>query len=60
MRLHGTGTRRFRHHVVGELTLAYETMALNAEAAAPTAQSLTLVDTPFWRRRRPQCRRYSH
>ena len=56
VRLHGTGTKRFHHHVVGELTLAYETMALNAEPdlaltiyaaepASPTAQALTLLGT---------------
>lgn len=31
VRIHGTGTKRFHHHVVGELTLAYETMILNSE-----------------------------
>lgn len=41
MRSHGTGTKRFRHHDVGELTLDYQTMTLNAEPAAPTPQSLT-------------------
>ena len=45
VRRHGTGTKRFRHHIVGDLTLAYETMALNAEPAAPTAQSLTGLPT---------------
>ncbi|MGB7979804.1 MAG: hypothetical protein WCF36_03300 [Candidatus Nanopelagicales bacterium] len=56
MRIHGTGTKRFHHTVVGELTLAYETMALNAEPglsltiyaaepASPTAQALTLLGT---------------
>jgi hypothetical protein len=54
VRIHGTGTKRFHHHVVGELTLAYETMALNAdpglsltiyaaEPASPSAQALTLL-----------------
>lgn len=54
VRIHGTGTKRFHHAVVGELTLAYETMALNAEPglsltiysaepASPTAQALTLL-----------------
>lgn len=31
VRIHGTGVKQFRHPVVGDLTLAYETMALNAE-----------------------------
>ncbi len=31
VRIHGSGTKRFHHHVVGELSLAYETMTLNAE-----------------------------
>lgn len=54
VRIHGTGTKRFHHQVVGDLTLAFETMALNAdpglsmtiyaaEPASPTAQALTLL-----------------
>lgn len=31
VRIHGTGTKRFRHPVVGELTLAYEELAITAE-----------------------------
>ncbi|MFD6530911.1 helix-turn-helix transcriptional regulator [Streptomyces sp. NPDC060184] len=31
VRRHGTGTKRFRHPVVGELTLAYEVLELAAE-----------------------------
>ena len=31
MRTHGTGTKRFVHPVVGELTLAYEELAITAE-----------------------------
>ena len=31
VRTHGTGTKRFRHPVVGELTLAYEELAVTAE-----------------------------
>ena len=31
MRTHGTGTKRFNHPVVGELTLAYEELLLTAE-----------------------------
>ncbi|MGB8020577.1 MAG: helix-turn-helix transcriptional regulator [Candidatus Nanopelagicales bacterium] len=56
VRIHGTGTKRFHHHIVGDLTLAYETMALNAEPglsmtiyaaepASPTAQALALLGT---------------
>ncbi|AGL16606.1 helix-turn-helix domain protein [Actinoplanes sp. N902-109] len=54
VRIHGTGTKLFHHHVVGDLELAYETMALvaepglvltvyAAEPASPTAQALTLL-----------------
>jgi hypothetical protein len=31
VRTHGTGTKRFEHPVVGELTLAYEELAITAE-----------------------------
>ena len=31
VRTHGTGTKRFQHPVVGELTLAYEELAITAE-----------------------------
>jgi transcriptional regulator with XRE-family HTH domain len=31
VRIHGTGVKQFRHHIVGELTLAYESMDLQAE-----------------------------
>jgi transcriptional regulator with XRE-family HTH domain len=31
VRSHGTGTKRFQHPVVGELTLAYEELAITAE-----------------------------
>ena len=31
MRTHGAGTKRFHHPVVGELTLAYEELAIAAE-----------------------------
>ena len=51
VRTHGTGTKRFHHHVVGELTLAYEDLDLTAEPgltltiyaaepASPTAEAL--------------------
>ncbi|MEU8821549.1 helix-turn-helix transcriptional regulator [Actinoplanes sp. NPDC048796] len=54
VRLHGTGVKTFHHHVVGDLELAYETMALvaepglsmtiyAAEPASPTAEALTLL-----------------
>jgi transcriptional regulator with XRE-family HTH domain len=54
VRVHGTGTKSFRHHSVGDLQLAYESMDLRAEpdltltiyAAepdSPTAQALTLL-----------------
>ncbi|MFE5335109.1 helix-turn-helix domain-containing protein [Isoptericola sp. NPDC056573] len=31
VRIHGTGTKHFRHPVVGDLTLAYEELAITAE-----------------------------
>jgi hypothetical protein len=31
VRTHGTGTKRFNHPVVGELTMAYEELAITAE-----------------------------
>ena len=31
MRTHGAGTKRFHHPVVGDLTLAYEELAITAE-----------------------------
>ncbi|WP_281900926.1 helix-turn-helix transcriptional regulator [Phytohabitans aurantiacus] len=31
VRIHGTGVKRFHHHVVGDLTLAYESLDLRAE-----------------------------
>ncbi|GAC68468.1 helix-turn-helix transcriptional regulator [Gordonia soli] len=34
VRTHGTGTKRFRHPVVGELTLAYEELAITADPGA--------------------------
>ncbi|MDR7275620.1 helix-turn-helix transcriptional regulator [Catenuloplanes atrovinosus] len=54
VRIHGTGTKRFHHHVVGDLALAYETMSLDAEPGlamtiyaaqpgSPTAEALTLL-----------------
>ncbi|GAA3349338.1 helix-turn-helix transcriptional regulator [Amorphoplanes nipponensis] len=54
VRTHGTGTKTFHHHVVGDLVLAYESMDLRAETdltmtiyaaepASPTAQALVLL-----------------
>jgi hypothetical protein len=31
VRIHGTGIKQFHHHIVGDLTLAYESMDLRAE-----------------------------
>ncbi|WP_329790162.1 helix-turn-helix transcriptional regulator [Lentzea sp. DG1S-22] len=54
VRIHGTGMKTFRHHVVGDLDLAYESMELRAEPdlimtiyaaepGSPTAQALSLL-----------------
>jgi transcriptional regulator with XRE-family HTH domain len=54
VRIHGTGVKTFHHNVVGDLELAYETMALigepglgvtiyAAEPTSSTAQALTLL-----------------
>lgn len=54
VRTHGTGTKRFNHPVVGELSLAYEELAITAEPglvlmvytaepASPTAERLQLL-----------------
>ncbi|MEV6490100.1 helix-turn-helix transcriptional regulator [Actinoplanes sp. NPDC051633] len=54
VRIHGTGVKTFHHHVVGDLSLAYESMDLRAEPdltmtiyaaepASPTAQALALL-----------------
>ncbi len=54
VRTHGTGVKSFRHHVVGDLELAYESMDLRAEPdltltifaaepASPSAQALSLL-----------------
>ena len=54
VRTHGTGVKQFRHHIVGDLTLAYESLDLraepdltltiySAEPESPTAHALTLL-----------------
>ncbi|MGO4681511.1 helix-turn-helix domain-containing protein [Microbacterium sp. 2MCAF23] len=54
VRRHGAGTKRFRHPIVGELTLAYEELAITAEPgnvllvytaepASPSAERLALL-----------------
>ena len=54
VRIHGTGTKSFHHHVVGDLEVAYETMDLRAEdgvsltvyaaePGSPSAQALQLL-----------------
>ena len=40
VRTHGTGTKRFHHPDVGELTLAYEELAITAEPGTPHARVL--------------------
>jgi hypothetical protein len=54
VRTHGSGTKHFRHPIVGDLTLAYESLDLRgepdltmtiyaAEPHSPTAHALTLL-----------------
>ena len=54
MRTHGSGVKDFHHHVVGDLTLAFESLDLRAEPGltmtiyaaepnTPTAHALTLL-----------------
>ena len=54
VRIHGAGTKRFHHHVVGDLTLAYESLDMasepglnltlySAEPGSPTAHALALL-----------------
>jgi transcriptional regulator with XRE-family HTH domain len=54
VRVHGTGVKYFHHHVVGDLTLAYETVdfraepelsmtIFTAEPGSPTEQALALL-----------------
>ncbi|MFE5672943.1 helix-turn-helix transcriptional regulator [Agromyces sp. NPDC056523] len=62
VRTHGTGTKRFRHPVVGELTFAYEELQLTAEPGlvmliytaepgSPSAERLALLAS--WGAERP-------
>ena len=54
VRLHGAGTKRFHHHVVGDLILSYESLDMaaepglnltlySAEPGSPTAHGLALL-----------------
>ena len=54
VRIHGAGTKRFQHPLVGELTLAYEELAITAEPGnvllvytaepgSPSAERLALL-----------------
>ena len=54
VRTHGTGTKQFHHHIVGDLNLAYESLDLRAEPGltmtiyaaepdSPTAHALALL-----------------
>ena len=43
VRTHGTGTKRFNHPDVGEITLAYEELAITAEPGSPSAEKLRLL-----------------
>jgi MmyB-like transcription regulator ligand binding domain len=54
VRTHGTGTKHFHHHIVGDLALAYESLDLRAEPGltmtiyaaepnSPTAHALALL-----------------
>lgn len=63
VRIHGTGTKRFHHPVVGELTLAYEELAItaepgnvlmvySAEPGSPSAERLRLLAS--WAAQHPQ------
>lgn len=56
VRHHGTGTKRFHHHAVGELTLAYEGLEMaaepgltltiyTAEPGSPSEEGLRLLDS---------------
>lgn len=62
VRTHGAGTKRFRHPLVGELTLAYEELAITAEPGhvlliytaepgSPSAERLKLLAS--WAARHP-------
>lgn len=62
VRIHGAGTKRFQHPLVGELTLAYEELAITAEPGnvllvysaepdSPSAERLALLAS--WSMRQP-------
>jgi MFS family permease len=40
---HGTGTKEFRHPVVGDLTLAYEGLEMAAEPGSPSDERMRLL-----------------
>ncbi|CAL9658970.1 hypothetical protein SUDANB126_06922 [Streptomyces sp. enrichment culture] len=43
VRHHGTGTKRFHHQAVGDLTLAYEGLEMAAEPGSPSEEGLRLL-----------------
>jgi hypothetical protein len=56
VRTHGTGVKHFHHHIVGDLTLAWESLDLRAEPGltmttytaepgSPTEHALALLDS---------------
>ena len=66
VRTHGTGTKRFNHPVVGELTLAYEELAITAEPGlvlmvytaepgSPSAERLQLLASWAAEHPEPHC-----
>jgi transcriptional regulator with XRE-family HTH domain len=46
VRTHGTGTKHFHHHIVGDLTLAYESLDLRAEPRLTMTIYATEPDSP--------------
>jgi hypothetical protein len=46
VRVHGTGTKYFRHHIVGDLTLAYESLDLRAEPGLTLTIYAAAPDSP--------------
>ena len=70
VRTHGTGIKHFHHHIVGDLTLAYESLDLRAEPGltmtiyaaepdSPTAHALALLASWAATQHRPSSR-HSH